>query len=343
MLYDEKLATRYLQWLFLELDAYEPKNVTTIYVGGGTPSALNELQLAQLLKKLSPLIAKDGEFTIEVNVENLTQAKLLIMKSYGVNRLSIGVQSFKKRLLNHMNRHHDDKQVVSAIALAKAIGFANISIDLILDLPTQSRRDIIQDVKRALDLDVPHISTYSLTVRPGTVYGIKGIKEVSPDLSRTHYDLVLKMLRDAGYERYEVSNFSKPDYQGRHNLTYWNNEFYYAIGLGASGYLPGTPWPYRYKNTMNLSKYLQGVTIAEKEDVDLQSEEEYYLMLKLRLKEGFSSEEYNRLFKADFSLRYIDKIALLREGGLLYNDASRWYATDDGIMLLDQIILTLLS
>jgi len=343
MLIDDKLATRYLEWLFLELESYDPKELETIYVGGGTPSSLNETHLKILLQKLAPLLAEGGEFSVEANVESLTKTKLSIMKSYGVNRLSIGVQSFQPRLLKHMNRHHDRHQIFEAINSAKAVGFTNISIDLILDLPTQSRRDIVADVNQALALNVPHISTYSLTVHPGTVYGIKGVKEVNPDLSRTHYDLVLGMLRDAGYERYEVSNFAKKGHRGRHNLTYWNNEFYYAIGLGASGYLPGEPAPYRYKNTMNMSKYLNGVTIVEREDVDLQAEEQYFLMLKLRLKEGFTSQEYKRLFKEDFSIRYADKIALLRAGGLLYNDASRWYATDDGIMLLDQIILTLLS
>jgi oxygen-independent coproporphyrinogen-3 oxidase len=171
MLIDDKLATRYLEWLFLELESYDPKELETIYVGGGTPSALNETHLKILLQKLAPLLAEGGEFSVEANVESLTNTKLSIMKSYGVNRLSIGVQSFQPRLLKHMNRHHDQHQILEAINSAKALGFTNISIDLILDLPTQSRRDIVADVNQALALNVPHISTYSLSVHPGTVYG----------------------------------------------------------------------------------------------------------------------------------------------------------------------------
>jgi len=343
MLNDPNLATRYLQWLFLELDAYHPHDLETIYVGGGTPTALSLSQLGILLEKLQPCLAQGGEFSVEANVENLTEAKLRLMRSYGVNRLSIGVQSFNKRLLDHMNRHHDRYDVEKAINLAKKCGFTNISIDLILDLPGQSKSDIVSAINKALQLDVPHISTYSLTVHPNTVYGIRGVREVDPDVSRNHYDLVLEMLRQAGYDRYEVSNFAREGYKGRHNLTYWNNEYYYAIGLGASGYLPDQPRSYRYKNTMNMTKYLSGTTIAEKETITLKTEEEYYLMLKLRLAEGFDENEYHQLFHEAFSIRYADKIPSLRRGGLLYNDAKRWYATDEGMMLLDQIILTLLS
>lgn len=343
MLNNQSLATRYLQVLFLELDHYAPSNLNSIYIGGGTPSALTEVQLENLLARLAPLINKDGEFSIEVNVENLTKSKLEIMAKYGVNRLSIGVQTFNQRLLTHMNRHHHRDDIKEAITNAKLLGFTNISIDLMLDLPNQTRQDIVNDLQQALALDVPHISTYSLTVHPHTVYGIRGIKQVSNDRSRKHYDLVLAMLREAGYQRYEVSNFARPGYYGRHNMTYWNNEYYFGIGLGASGYLPGDPLPYRYMNTMNMTKYLQGVRIYEKEVVDKTLEEQYFLMLKLRLADGFSEAQYYQLFGNDFKNKYAQKIALLREGGLLYNNASQWYATDEGIMLLDHVILTLLS
>ena len=343
MLNNQSLATRYLQVLFLELDYYAPSNLNSIYIGGGTPSALIDEQLETLLAKLAPLIKEDGEFSMEVNVENLTISKLELMARYGVNRLSIGVQTFNERMLRHMNRHHHNVDIKEAITNAKLLGFTNISIDLIVDLPNQTNKDIIDDIHQALALDVPHISTYSLTVHPHTVYGIRGIKQVSSDLSRKHYDLVLAMLREAGYERYEVSNFGRPGYYGKHNMTFWNNEYYYGIGLGASGYLPGEPLPYRYMNTMNMTKYLQGVRIYEKEDIDNALEEQYFLMLKLRLANGFSEAEYYQQFGNDFKNKYAQKIALLREGGLLYNNASQWYATDEGIMLLDHVILTLLS
>ncbi len=343
MLYHPEWATTYLRWLFLELDHYQPTSLQSIYIGGGTPTALRLDQLELLLMTLRPLIDNNYEFTVEGNIENLTLEKLKLLHHYGVNRLSIGVQSFNDRLLKKMNRNHRGKDVNTTISMAREVGFNNINIDLIFDLPGQTNRDLIADIETAIKLDVEHISTYSLTVHPHTVFGIRGVKTVSNDRSRNHYDLILDQLRKAGYRRYEVSNFAKPGYEARHNQTYWNNEFYYGVGLGASGYIKEDDDEIRYKNTQNFSKYCQGITISEREKIDLTLKEEYYLMLKLRLDTGFDEREYHRLFDAEFSVRYFDKFPKLLEGGLLHNYQHFWYATDDGLMLLDKIIVTLLS
>ena len=339
MLYVDDLAARYLERLFLELDAYGPRALDTIYVGGGTPTALADPLFDRLLVTLAPLLDEGGEFTVEANVESLSEEKLAIMRRHGVNRLSIGVQSFSNRLLAHMNRTHTGEDANMAVKRAKAAGFTNISVDLIYDLPTQTNAELTHDIQAALALAVPHISTYSLTVHPGTVYGLRGISAVPSDDSRTHYDMILERLRQAGYRRYEVSNFASDGQMGRHNLTYWNNRYYYVIGLGASGYLPGL----RYRNTLNMTKYLAGTTIHEQETVGKKDEEAYFLMLKLRLDEGFSDEEFHASFLQPFLERYPKSVAKFEACGWLHHDMNRWYATDDGLMVLDQIIVALLE
>lgn len=339
MLYQEGWADCYLDRLFVELDGYAISKVGTIYVGGGTPTALNERQLERLLAKVSPYLASGGEFTVEANVENGSATKLDIMKNNGVNRLSLGIQSFDARLLRHMNRRHDEAMTANVVAMARKRGFSNINGDLIYDLPGQTDNMLLDDIKKMVSLGLPHIATYSLGVHPHTVYGLKAVKEASDAASRRHYDVILKELRHAGYVRYEVSNFAKPGFEGRHNQAYWNNEHYYGVGLGASGYLPGM----RYANTRNLSAYFEGKAIAEREPIGPSDEETYYLMLKLRLEKGFAALDFKTRFGYAFDEKYQTAIADLKARGLLTSDGYRWYATDEGLMLLDRLVVTLLK
>jgi len=339
MLYVEDWADRYLDRLFDELDRYHITSVDTIYVGGGTPSALTEKQLERLLTRLAPLLAPEGEFTVEANIENATKDKLTLMRRLGVNRLSFGIQSFDAKLLTHMNRRHDEEQTRKAVASARELGFRPINGDLIYDLPGQTMKQLQEDIDKMLSLNLEHISTYSLSVHPHTVYGLRHVKVAASDTSRKHYDLILTRLRERGYRRYEVSNYALPGYEGRHNLTYWNNEFYYGIGLGASGYLPGL----RYTNTKNFRAYLSGVTVAEREDVTLKDEETYYLMLKLRLEQGFLEKDFQNRFQYDFKEKYVKAIRKLTACGWLQSENGRWYASDEGLLVLDRLVVTLLQ
>jgi oxygen-independent coproporphyrinogen-3 oxidase len=339
MLYEADRADRYLERLFFELDQYRLSKLDTLYVGGGTPTSLSGPQLERLLTKLQPLIAKTAEFTVEANLENATEEKLNLLIRHGVNRLSLGVQTFNEGHLRAMNRFHRPEDADKTIALARLSGFSNISVDLIYDLPGQTDEELRHDLDMILSLDVPHISTYSLTVHPQTVFGISKIPEADDETSRRHYDIILDVLRKNGYERYEVSNFAKPGFEGRHNLNYWNNGHFVGVGLGASGYLPG----FRYQNTMNLTKYLAGSAVADIDQIDAKAQETDFLMLGLRLKRGFAAQRYRELFAADFAVRYQNAILRLTKGGLLQTDGKRWYATDEGLMLLDHVVLTLLK
>ncbi len=339
MLYEPDRADRYLERLFFELDQYRMDTLDTLYVGGGTPTALTAPQLERLLKKLNPLLGPHAEFTVEANVENATEEKLALMRRCGVNRLSLGVQTMNRDHLKRMNRFHQPDDVARVVTLARSLGFLNVNLDLIYDLPGQTDDELRRDVDQMVLLDVPHIATYSLTIHPQTVFGIQKIVPADDETSRRHYDIILEKLRAAGYERYEVSNFAKPGYQGRHNLNYWTNGYFVGIGLGASGYLPGR----RYKNTLNLSKYLEGTTVEDIDAIDIRTQEIDFLMLGLRLAQGFETQTYEKMFSFAFGQRYQNAILHLSEAGLLQTDGKRWYATDEGLMLLDHVVLTLIK
>ena len=338
LLYLKKWIGPYLDALEQELTGYaidEP--LKTIYVGGGTPSSLDLDELERLLKMLQPYAKSNIEYTVECNIENTTEAKLRLMKHYGVTRLSFGVQSMNADVLHFADRHHTKEEVVDVIDTAKRVGFHEINVDLIYGLPMQTMQTLEADIDALIGLDVPHIATYSLTVHPHTMFYVKRVVEQTQDDSRAYYDLILKKLRAASYERYEVSNFAKPGHQSVHNQVYWRNLPYYGVGLGASGYLSNL----RYDNTRNINHYLMGRYINNQEIVDLTLSEEYYLMLNLRLANGFDLDEYHRRYQMDFRTRYRSSLQNLIQLGLLIHQEGRIYPTDDGLMKLDYVLIHL--
>lgn len=338
LLYDEKMAFSYLEQLFVELDSYQIDKVETIYVGGGTPSALSDVLLDKLMKKLNPYLSSGGEFNVEANAESLSEQKLSIMRRYGVNRLSIGVQSTNSQILTNLNRHHTYEDVKRTVARARKVGFDNLNLDLIFGVPSQSERILKNDLKRLLALKPEHLSLYSLTIHPSTIFFMRGIKEQGEDDSRNHYDLILNTLRENGYVRYEVSNFAKPGYFSRHNQTYWQNREYYGIGLGASGFVDGV----RYDNTRSLTKYLAGHYRQNEETINLVEDEKYYWMLNLRLESGFLVRDYIKRYGKELLDSRLFQLNEALQSGLLINANDRIYLSDDGMMILDRIMLTIL-
>jgi oxygen-independent coproporphyrinogen III oxidase len=339
MLFHEQKATLYLQQLLLEIKQKVKSPVETIFIGGGTPTALTIVQLEPLLALLQSFIVPNGEFTIECNVENTDEEKLRLFQRYGVNRLSFGVQSFDETLLKAMNRNHHQQDIFRIIQLAKDIGFKNINVDFIYDLPEQSPAMIQQDLNAFIALDVDHIATYALTIHPHTVFGIQKVKPAPEEMSRQHYELILNQLRIAGYERYEVSNFARQGKQSLHNQTYWNNEQYYGCGLGASGYEAGV----RYVNTKNLTKYSKGEWLGEQEVLSTQDRLTDFFMLKLRMQKGFSTHEFER----EFGHAYAEKFGAITQdltNRLLVNHHGEHVSlTDEGFLLLDYVVLKLLT
>lgn len=338
MQYFSNLASQYLQVLKKELDFYQIEEVETIYVGGGTPTSLDLNQLLFLLKILFPYYKKGMEYTFETNVETLNIEKLRLLKQYGVNRLSIGVESSDDKILLSLNRHHNFDDVVRVVKESQKLGFDNINVDLILGLPNTNLESLKKDLDNLIKLNIQHISTYSLTISPHTLFYNNKIKEPSQDTCRQQYDYVHNFLLSKGFIHYEISNFSMPSYFSKHNLIYWRDKEYYGIGLGASGYIDG----FRYQNTKSINEYLQFNFIKEKEKINLNDDIEYYIMLNLRTDLGIDLKEFTNKFNFDLNqvcgdifFKYINK-------GLMKKDNNRVYLTYEGMMILDTIVIDLL-
>lgn len=334
MEYFTHIADKYLPALFKEIESYKITELETIYIGGGTPTSLNDYQLELLLSFIYPFVKGIKEYTVEANVESLSESKLLLLRKYGVNRLSLGVESTNNKILKSLNRIHTFEDVKNVIKKAKEIGFHNINVDLILGLPNVSIEALDKDLKNLLSLNVEHISTYSLTVHPHTKFGIEGVEEVDEETSRKEYDLVDKVLTENGFIHYEVSNFARSGYQSLHNMTYWKDEHYYGAGLGASGYINNL----RYTNTKNINKYISGECAAEREIVTLKDDEEYFVMLNLRTNLGIDDKEYTKRFGVSF----IDKNKIVLDefvkSNLIKIENGKVIATYEGMMILDFII-----
>ena len=337
MLTNRQQTLVYVHEVLKEIASYGKHLYQTIFFGGGTPTALNDEELTMLCQGVAQFAAPGAEWSVECNVESTTPEKLTLMKRAGVNRLSFGVQTFKVDALRSLNRHHNQREIISTIQEAKRQGFNRINVDLIYDLPKVNDDDLIDDLNKFLTLDVDHIATYALTIHPNTVFGIQKLKPVSDDVSRRHYETIYHTLLAHGYERYEVSNFARNKDYARHNLTYWRNEEYIGCGLGASGYLHGV----RYTNTKNMTKYLQGVRRDQEEIIDLKMKRFEFLMLNLRLNDGFSLTNFRDECHQDFELNYEKNIPALIEKKLLTISDNRVRLTFEGMILLDYVLLKL--
>ena len=327
--YFRNFAVSYLDALKEELKSYQIRDLKTIYVGGGTPTALEDDLFERLLKIISDYSNNVQEYTFEANPESLSSQKVSLMKQYGVNRVSIGVQTTNQSILDKLNRKHNFDQVKEAVKCLKDAGIENINVDLILGLPHTSEKILRQDLSNVLALSPKHISCYGLTVHPHTVLFNKGFKEPEGDDLRKYYDIVEEILVSNGFIHYEVSNWAKPGYESEHNLTYWRNEQYYGCGLGAAGYIKDI----RYKNTVNLSQYLKHEFVFEKEEVSDKDKLTYQIMLNLRTNEGLDIE---------FVKDKTKEISELEKLKLITVENNKLIPTYEGMMVLDTIILKLI-
>lgn len=338
LIYNDRFAKEYLENLKRELKEYSPFFVETIYIGGGTPTSLPYDYLAMLLKEISVYASDVKEYTIEANPENLTMEKLSLLRKYGVNRLSIGVQTTDDNISKLINRNHTFVEVQEAIKNARSIGFENINVDLIIGLPNVSKNMFIKDLENVVSLGVDHISCYALTVHPNTVFFNKNIEEPTPEFARELYDYAHEYLGKNGYTHYEISNWAKEGKFSKHNLTYWNNEEYYGIGLGASGYIGNE----RYKNFVNIQKYGKNGFKEETEIVNLSDLRTYQLLTNLRTIFGLDLEKFKNKFNEDLLKTKKTEIDDLIKEKMLKLQNDRLVPTYDGMMLLDQILLKLI-
>lgn len=306
---------KYLHYLKKEIKKnYKYEDINTIYIGGGTPSVLEFSELKELLE-ITNLFKKEKlrEFTIECNIESITEEKLKLMKQYGVNRISIGVETFQKGMISILNRHHNKKEAIHKILLAKQY-FDNINIDLMYAIPKEKIRYLKKDLKILLKLDVPHISCYSLIIEPHTVLYNNHTEYIDSDLDDEMYQLICKKLNR--YHHYEISNFAKEGYESIHNLTYWNNEEYYGFGMGASGYINGI----RYENTKNIFEYLNGITKIEEHKLTKKEQMQEEMFLGLRKLQGVNinsfEEKYHQKIEDTFEIKDLIEKGLLEKNRL---------------------------
>ena len=331
------LLKEYLHALKNEMESYQIDELDTIYVGGGTPTSLSLDELKMLLEIIKPGSKNVKEYTFEANPDSLTKDKLILLHQYGVNRLSIGVESTDDKILSLINRHHSFLDVKRCIQEAREIGFNNINVDLILGLPNMSKAMIKKDILNVISLGVEHVSCYSLTVHEHTRFYLEKIAEKDDDFIRDIYDIVKEELSNAGYEQYEISNFAKDKHYSLHNLTYWKDEQYYGVGLGASGYLDNI----RYTNTKNLTLYNKGIIEKEIEEVDLESDKHYFIYLNLRTIFGLDLTRYQEKFHEDLYLKKKDEIDELISLGLLIKENNTLRPSYQALMTLDNIVLKL--
>lgn len=337
VLFREEWAFSYIDELKKDLLAYEEKSFSSIYLGGGTPSSLPLPLLEALLSFLAPYLEEGGEFTSEMNPEDANEEYFILLRKYGVNRLSIGMESASSHLLSLMKRKANYGEVQKAVMLARENGFKNISVDLIYGLPNETEEELKQDLAYLFSLNTPHFSAYSLSVSPGTSFYNDGYEEMEQEEAAKEYEIILNEARKRGYRRYEVSNFSLEGYESRHNKVYWKDEEYLAIGMGASGYYKGV----RYKNTLNLKDYLDGKRRIEEEKVTPEDDEKYFLLTNLRLDVGFSEETYEKRFGYSFISRHREAYEKLLAQGLLKREEGRIFCSDSGLLLLDRVLVEL--
>ncbi|WP_066367899.1 radical SAM family heme chaperone HemW [Neobacillus fumarioli] len=289
--------------IIMTLEAFPTDGLKTIFVGGGTPTSLNERQLDRFCQIMNRTLPQNGivEFTFEANPGDLTKNKLQILKDAGVNRLSLGVQTFNHDLLERIGRVHRSEDVYQTVTAAKKVGFDNISVDLMFSLPTQTIADFKETLREAFSLDIPHYSAYSLMIEPKTVFYnlMKKGKLPTPgeDIEAQMYEMLMEEMEKHGFRQYEISNFAKPGYESKHNLTYWNNEFYYGFGAGAHSYVNG----FRRSNIGPVKKYIEKINsgrepIIENHYVTLAEQMEEEMFLGLRKTKGISITHFNRKF-----------------------------------------------
>ena len=330
----------YLQALEREMEhtvqMMPPQTVNSIFVGGGTPTVLTPEQMAYFLRSVRtyfPYQAENVEFSMEANPGTIDEEKLAAMREGGVNRLSFGVQSFDNKLLHDIGRIHDTSDVYRSLEAARKAGFTNMSIDLMFGLPNQTLDQLDHTISAALELDLPHYSIYSLKVEENTLFYKLYQRDELPlpdeDTELEMYRLIMKRLAAAGYEQYEISNFARPGYESRHNITYWRNEPYYGIGAGAHGYAARL----RHMNIKGVQPYIRacqtGLPRAEEHPVSEPEAMEDFMMVGLRMLRGVRNEDFRQQFQVSIEEAFGQTIARLIDQGLLER-------TEDGCKLSEQ-------
>ncbi len=330
----ENIIDEYMKALYKECTKFSfDKKIKTIYIGGGTPSFIDSKYIVELLN----ILPEAEEVTIEMNPCTVIEDKLLDYKKAGINRISVGLQTTNDNLLKEIGRVHTFEEFQKAYNLVKKVGFENINVDLMFGLPNQQLQDVAESLEYLIQINPTHISCYSLIVHENILKNLPEDEE-----EREMYYLTKKMLKESGYEQYEISNFSKKGYESKHNLAYWNQEEYVGLGAGASSYYKGE----RYTNECNIEKYISKINIDEEirnvEEVENEeSKLREYIILRLRLTEGVCLEEGNKKFGVEIKKIFENEIEKLIELSLIEfefkNNKTYMKLTEKGMDLANQV------
>lgn len=321
----------------LSLSEHPIEKMETLYIGGGTPTSLNAAQLDRLFGGLREILPyENGEFTVEANPGDLSAEKLDVMRNFGVNRISMGVQTFDDRLLKKIGRKHNAQDVYDTIQLLEKKDFRNVTIDLIYALPGQSLESFRDTVERALALDLPHYALYSLILENQTMFmnWVRRGKMHLPEqeVEAQMYAETIEAMEKAGRMQYEISNFAKPGFESKHNLVYWNNQNYFGIGAGASGYLENR----RYKNRGPIQHYLKSLNdnrlpILEEEHLSEREQIEEEMFLGLRKILGVEKAVFEARFKQSITDVYGDVLEKLKQQKLITETDTSIHLTKAGL------------
>lgn len=338
----EKYVPQYINALKKEIknNINKEYKITTIYIGGGTPSSIEENYIADIIETIKLNMNdenlkefKNVEVTIEVNPGTVTEKKLKTYKEIGINRLSIGLQETHDELLKSIGRIHTYEEFLKTYNLARKIGLNNINVDLMIALPNQTIQDIKENLEKIIKLNPEHISVYSLILEEGTPfynkYNENKIKLPDEELERNMYWYVKNTLENNGYIHYEISNFSKKGFESKHNMNCWNQEEYFGFGVAAHSYNNKT----RYSNTNNIEEYIKGSNKIIHEEQTLEDMQKEYMLLGLRKIEGINIQKFKNKFAQNPIFIFKEQLSKLVDEELIVIDGNEIKLTNKGLDL----------
>jgi oxygen-independent coproporphyrinogen-3 oxidase len=340
----DRLINAIIREVNLQKDYLVKNSIETIYFGGGTPSMLDIIDIAKILNQIYKYfsVAPDAEITLEANPDDLNKSYLQELKNLGVNRLSIGVQSFFDEDLKWMNRRHNSHEAEHSIKLSQDCGLSNLNVDLIYGIPGLTDKRWKQNLDFFLRMNVPHLSAYHLTIEPKTVFGYykrKGrLTEISENESISHYEMLINTMKLHKYQHYEISNFCLNDYMSRHNTNYWNSGKYLGIGPSAHSF-NGTS---RQWNSSVNTKYMNGLENDESFfEIEMLSETDRfndYLLTGLRTAKGVNKEEILKRFGNKYLEHFEKELNKFEASGYVLEEHNQIRLTEIGMFVSDKII-----
>lgn len=355
---DKIAKDTYIEDLKIEMKMYKKEleenniqeEITSIFLGGGTPSILNSEELRIIFENIyrNFNIKKDAEISIECNPGTLTKEKLQTMKDIGINRISIGVQAVQNNHLKSIGRIHTYEEFEKNYIQAVEVGFKNINVDLMYCLPNQNIGDWKETLEKITALNPSHISAYSLILEEGTelynMYERKEFEVIDEDTDIELYNYTIKYLKSKGYNQYEISNYAKNNKECEHNILYWKCSPYIGLGPGASGYINNT----RYNNVESLSDYHEKIIrnskpIENEDNLDIKNQIEEKIFMGLRMNEGIKYEDFKKQFNIDFKDEYKKQMLLLGERKLIEKNEKGIKLTQKGREISNSVFIEFLN